>query len=486
MRSKSEDGDLINIVRKELIQKSNLMEKMAKNVKIIQFSSSDNSIVIGAPHEAHPDSPLAGGHDVDTGPVALKLAEILGAKCVIFSEFRAFVDVNKNPYMNQSELNQTGQLVAKRMKLFYQSQLFSGFPLVIIEIHGHVTGNYDVEISSGSELDKQFPLDIVQLKALEKLKNSLARHLNDLDISHGIYPLDSDIHFKASKTYTFQRIDWLRQLGIPIFGLHIELHKKLRRRIEGILETKEHRRFIDVLLGALRLYINDIKKHSKRAYEPQKTLVHVFDDSLVKIDFQVALPHTVQMAPRELIGRDVALLNVKDMQELGIKQGDVIFISKFRDGSQAIKVECTPGDRHHGTISIPKQLREQLQIEKGEKMYLGIPSQCNNCNSTLDNAFYLYDPIENIFNSSEMRAIWVPSSFYDGICDTPDSDLNCDILLPGRSPIRNVLLKKEDNNHPASKISNKSILCEKEFALQNDLIAGDIMLLKIINGSKFK
>jgi hypothetical protein len=70
-------------------------------------------------------------------------------RAVVVSNLRRTVDANKNPL----RLGQTMHHYAMR----YQNELFQARPCLVIEVHGRVSGQYDVELTTGFDLDPDAP-----------------------------------------------------------------------------------------------------------------------------------------------------------------------------------------------------------------------------------------------------------------------------------------------------------------------------------------
>ena len=109
-------------------------------------------IVVAAPH--HGTRPNVDA-DLVTGPIALALASRLNARVVIVNDLRRTVDVNKNPLGLQKNV--------RHYALRYQNEVFCDLPPLVIEVHGHVSGRYPIELCSGFDLDSDLPGDILFL-----------------------------------------------------------------------------------------------------------------------------------------------------------------------------------------------------------------------------------------------------------------------------------------------------------------------------------
>jgi hypothetical protein len=204
-----------------------------------QVIPGDAPIVVGAPHHGTRRNVKA---DRETGSIALALAEKLGAGAVIVHDLRHTVDVNKNPHALGARV--------RHHAMRYQNALFEQRPRLVIEIHGHVTGNYAVEVSSGFDLRPDVPEDARYLAALDRMKREMPAVLAariGWKPTVGVYPLDRDVKKPATNTFTFQKVRRARRLAaLAWYGLHIELDASLR--------TAERCRapgYVDALAAAL-------------------------------------------------------------------------------------------------------------------------------------------------------------------------------------------------------------------------------------------
>jgi hypothetical protein len=114
-----------------------------------QIVEGELPIVVGAPH--HGTRPNVDA-DRGTGPIALALAQRLNARAVIVSDLRRTADVNKDP----TRLAFTVRAHALR----YQNEMFRATPPLVIEVHGHVSGQYAIELTTGFDLDPTAPSDM--------------------------------------------------------------------------------------------------------------------------------------------------------------------------------------------------------------------------------------------------------------------------------------------------------------------------------------
>lgn len=180
-----------------------------------------SDVVVAAPHHGY-----IPGCDYYTKEVAAMLAGELGAALVVAENMRPLVDLNKDP-----ELAPTPE--TRNLCLTYQQYALAGQVSLFLELHGHVNGNYDVEISCGFTPDPLYAFDRELIARLLALKTALQNQLDqgwrsDLILpppSIGIYPFDPDVVMKATRTYLFRKIRY-EQLNLRrIFGIHIEISK---------------------------------------------------------------------------------------------------------------------------------------------------------------------------------------------------------------------------------------------------------------------
>jgi hypothetical protein len=370
-------------VRGDLVSGNRLLETLSQFIAVKENSeASTGGIVVAAPHHAGSGTPLSSGHDVFTGTVAERLARGLGAKCVIASELRTFVDLNKNPNDSDHQVagHHLGQKAfsqaARRLKLYYQSQVFVSSPSLVIEIHGHSRGIFDFEISTGFQLQESVSQDKALITALKAYKQSLMKSLSKSAAFHkrlptvGVYPLDLQVKFAATGTYTFNKIEKLRELGINIAGLHIELGRDLRP--DPAKEKSEA--FYDELIGCLTVATQAfVKKLSRPVYFDFKD--HIFDElksGLVKVEVLGDRRFVLRRISKGLLGRRIAVFCQKDMDGLGIAEGQEILLSTDVRFQDAVGLLATPeAGIPTGVIGIAKKYRDKLDLEQGEEVYVG-------------------------------------------------------------------------------------------------------------------
>jgi hypothetical protein len=190
--------------------------------KIFYLPGQRKEILIAAPHHGY-----TRGCDYYTREAAALLAAQLNASLLFAEGLRPLVDLNKDP-----ELASTPYL--KQLCQIYQKQAFSEQVELFLEIHGHVNGYYDLEISCGFEFDPLFPLDKEFAEKLAVFHSSLVQEISSEwqgelpPPSIGVFPFNQKVVMKATRTYLFQKIRELQLQGRRIFGIHIEIYSSYR------------------------------------------------------------------------------------------------------------------------------------------------------------------------------------------------------------------------------------------------------------------
>jgi hypothetical protein len=192
-------------------------------------------VVIAAPHDGDDMDSCCDGN---SGLIAGRLADHLGATLVLARNLRRLVDVNKDP-----ETSSDPRLAEWRRR--YQRCVFQSSPLLLMEIHGHVSGNFDLEISTGyAGIDSLYRRRLAcyhqaVLSALDRTWQPGGPLAAIKKPTLGVFPLDCRVRLRATKTYTFQLVRALRLLGYPCYGLHVEVHRYLRLPPPGGPEVHE-------------------------------------------------------------------------------------------------------------------------------------------------------------------------------------------------------------------------------------------------------
>lgn len=195
------------------------MQKVER--RLLYIPGERPQIVVAAPHHG-----IVEGSDCYTKEVAELLAARLSATLVVAENIRPLVDLNKHP---------DTAVIPPLRHLCHTYQEYALAPQVelFLEIHSHVNGYYDLEISCGYTFDHSSPFDGEFKQKLALMRQKLQREIlqnwsSDLPLSAptlGVYPFDADVYMKATKTHLFQQIRCLQKKGRKIFGLHIEIFR---------------------------------------------------------------------------------------------------------------------------------------------------------------------------------------------------------------------------------------------------------------------
>jgi hypothetical protein len=372
------------IVRYDLVSDNKILKSLSEFIVVKSTSHLlKNNIVVAAPHHAESGTPLSSGHDVYTGNVAEWLAGKLGGKSVVATDLRTFIDLNKSPYENSPPglRRHLGNLAfreaATRLKLFYQSQLFASAPSTIIEIHGHVRGTFDIEVSTGFPLKINVSQDKALIEALEAFKETLKKGLASSSYfkrsppTVGVYPLDPEVRFAATGTHTFNKIEKLREMGVNVAGLHIELSRALRpapkeEHAEAIYDS-----LVTCLGSAVQVFIDRLDVPI--CFDLKDAIFENLFLGSQNIELLGNSRYTLQPIAREFIGRRIAALCPNDLKSLGIMDGQPIALSSEPTFQNHIELQAIPlKSIPSGNIGIGKTHRNTLGLNKGNKVYIGL------------------------------------------------------------------------------------------------------------------
>lgn len=179
------------------------------------------AIVVAAPHHGYQR-----GCDYYTKEFATILSAQLGATLLVADGLRPLVDLNKEP-----QRAATPEL--RNLCLAYQEQALADPVSLFLEVHGHVHGHYDLELSCGFQLVPTLPFDKELGDGLSTLGSVLTREIDRRwrswfplpSPSAGVFPYNQQVVMKATKTYLFQKIRSLQLQGRHIYGLHIEVYR---------------------------------------------------------------------------------------------------------------------------------------------------------------------------------------------------------------------------------------------------------------------
>ncbi len=323
--------------------------------EIVPGRDPAGAIAIGAPHHGTQPNTEA---DLGTGPIALALADRLSARAVVVRDLRSTVDVNKNPLGHSPELRQHA--------IRYQDALFCGVPRLVIEIHGHISGRYAVEVSTGFDLDPLRGADAIFLEKLRLLKQSLTAALGSRvanQPSVGVYPLDRNVTKIATHTYTFQKIRRLRSLGgLEIYGLHIELNAELRTKL-----PERNPVFIDTLVRGLSTSI-------QAAFEPLSPagscLPEEAGDPDPKLMVVARTTLSVARIPVEWVDSAQVLVHPKTLEELGGRPGDLVRLSNAGEALRTA-IYASPAISV-GQAALPARLRRLIGLSLGSPVTVGL------------------------------------------------------------------------------------------------------------------
>ncbi len=315
-----------------------------------QIVPGSQPIVVGAPHHGTRPNVAA---DRGAGPIALALAQRLGARAVVVSDLRRTVDVNKNPL-------QLSRLVRSHA-LRYQNEMFRQRPSLIIEIHGHVSGQYDVEITTGFDLDPHSAADAPYLERLARLKQqmpaALAGRLGRRP-SVGVYPLDRNVEKTATNTFTFQKIRRARSLaGLKWYGLHIELNAAMRTGPQAKKPA-----YINALADVFAAVILD-------AFAPLPDEGDRLPQLTVR---QTAVsPRTLKIvaAPAACVSRNIAIVHPDELNKLDALDGDAVLL---QNGLEELRSVIAPSHTvQPGQIAVPARLRRQISADINNRIAVG-------------------------------------------------------------------------------------------------------------------
>jgi len=197
------------------------VEKSEFEQRLHYWPGVNPAIVVAAPHHGYQQ-----GCDYYTKEFASLLSAQLGGALLVADGLRPLVDLNKDPHQAV-----TPEL--RRLCLIYQGHALADPVRLFLEVHGHIHGRYDLELSCGFKLGPSLPLDKDLETALTVLGASLNRELLKrwqpwfpLPVpTVGIYPHNQQVVMKATQTWLFQRIRSLQLQRRRIFGLHIEVYR---------------------------------------------------------------------------------------------------------------------------------------------------------------------------------------------------------------------------------------------------------------------
>ncbi len=374
-------------VRNDLLAGSRLLEVLGRLITVEHFckdgTAGAGGLVVAAPHHGPRGTPLSRGHDVHTGNVASRLASALQGTSVVAHELRTFVDLNKDPSgaKQETRVKHLGRLAFReadrRLKLHYQSQLFAFTPSTVIEIHGHAHGVFDFEVSTGCQLDERVEQDKTLIAALHAFEAALVLALSESPAfgaappTVGMYPLNPSVRFAATGTHTFNKVEKLRELGVNIAGLHIELGKALRPDPELAESEVHYQELTRCLVLAIQAF-TEISQ-SPTAFDFKDRLLGDFSSGRGEVATVLGgRAVNLRPIPKSLVGRRVAALCGRDMQELGLMEGHPILIGADAEFLTHIELQATTANAlRAGSVGIAKKFRDELGLPSDAEVYLG-------------------------------------------------------------------------------------------------------------------
>jgi hypothetical protein len=386
-----------------------------------QIVEGDRPIVVGAPHNGTRPNVDA---DLGTGPIALVLAQRLNARAVIVSDLRRTVDVNKNP----ARLGSNVRVHALR----YQNEMFYAAPRLIIEVHGHVSGQYAIELTTGFDLDPAAPGDARFLQKLMQLKQTLPRLLSGKigqSPTLGIYPLDRDVLKTATDTFTFQKIRRARNLtGAEWYGLHIELNAELRTSPQA-----KSAAFIDALAEAFATALQTV-------FDPLPAPDAAIPTHADQPDGVTALlvPRSLRVtrAPDKYVSANVVVVHPIDLEALGALDGDAVVL---RHGHEELRSTITPSlTIRPDHAALPARVRRQISLGERGAVLVGRPAPQNTMSGASNHALFIASELRE----ERGRVVWLAPSEIQRL--SLQSDRSIAVHAPAQlEPIDAIVLKAD-------------------------------------------
>jgi hypothetical protein len=386
-----------------------------------QMVEGRRPIAVGAPH--HGTRPNVDA-DLGTGPIALALAQRLNARAVIVSDLRRTVDVNKNP----ARLALTGRAHALR----YQNEMFRAAPPLIVEVHGHVGGQYAIELTPGFDLDPAAPGDVRFLQKLTQLKQTLPRLLSGKigqSPTLGIYPLDRDVVKTATDTFTFQKIRRARNLtNAEWYGLHIELNAELRTS-----QQAKSSAFITALADAFGTALQSV-------FDPLPTPDAMIPARAGQRDGITALLASrtlrVTCAPDRYVSANVVVVHPDDLETLGALDGDVVIL---RHGYEELRSTITPSRTiRPNHAALPARVRRQIGLGERGSVVIGRPAPQNTADGVNHHALFIVSELRE----ERQRMVWLAPIEIQRLSLQPDRSIAVQAFAQ-RRPTDSIVLKAD-------------------------------------------
>ena len=317
-------------------------------------------VAVGAPH--HGTRPNVDA-DLGTGPIALALAQRLKARAVVVHDLRRTVDVNKNPARLAPNV--------RAHALRYQNEMFHAEPRLVIEVHGHISGQYAIELSTGFDLDRSSPGDARFWDKLVRLKQALPAALSSRIGQAprlGIYPLDRDVQKTATDTFTFQKIRRARNLtGAEWYGLHLELSAELRTSPQARSPA-----FVDALAEAFASAFQAVFEPLPSPDAALLTPSEQLEGATALISSQTL---RVIRAPEKYASANVVVVHPRDLEALSALDGDAVIL---RHGHEELRSTITPSlTIRPGHAALPARVRGQISLSERNRVTIGRPAPMN-------------------------------------------------------------------------------------------------------------
>jgi hypothetical protein len=273
------------------------------------------------------------------------------------------VDVNKDPLRLPKNVRQYA--------LNYQNSMFANRPRLLVEIHGHSSGRYDIEVSSGFELDPSRLADAAYLTKLELFRRSLREALENRlgkRPTVGVWPLDRDVEKTATNTFTFQKVRRARQRsGLEWYGLHIELNAALRVG-SGIKNSQVKSlppQVVEVFSEALATAI-------RAAFEPlpaPDSTIPILKDSASPFIVVNEVTFKVGYSTKDTTNQNLVMLHPDALHSLGVLERDPILV---RFGEEELYSHVASSYLiEPGQAALSQRMCYQINTSVGQKISLG-------------------------------------------------------------------------------------------------------------------
>ncbi len=419
-----------------------------------QIIDRTSRVVVGAPH--HGVRPNVDA-DVGTGPITAALAQRLNARAVIVSDLRRKVDVNKNPLRCGSNV--------RPHALRYQNEMFRSQPCLVLEVHGHVSGQYAIEIATGYELDASLVGDARFLQKLAAVKQSLplllASHIGQ-NPTVGVYPIDRDVKKTATDTFTFQKIRRARRLAdAEWYGLHIELNAELRTTKQA-----QSALFVEALADAFATAIES-------AFDPlpalDATIPAYADQADGSTPLVTSQSLSVTLAPEQYASANVVVVNPIDLQALSAREGDVVVL---RHDHEELRSALTPSlIVQPGHAALPARVRRQIGLRERDHVIVGCPAPiAPKLPSAANRSLFILNEMRDIPD----RCVWLSPDEIRRLSLRIDSP----IVVQGQprtAPANSVVLKSDASLLPRRAGMSRAVMDQRALTL------GEVIAIQRLN-----